>query len=165
MARRASIFAAAAIVLLALGGYVRLLAQTCTGGGACLLANEVVSGGGPKFCPAAVKVAVSYAINDPSFSCSFTCSPSGYDSTYTPAPSPGLCESTTGGVQGSPATAVTSVAQGTFNAKDCNLHNISIVVRVVNAQGLPSNYRSPTIGLWSKLNPNGSGNNCPTPQT
>jgi hypothetical protein len=151
------------VMLLLVAGYISSFGQTCTGGGACTLANESIVGGGPKVCPAQVSVSVSYSIANSSAQCSFFCSPSGYDTTFTPAASPGTCESTTGGVAGSPPSAVTSVAKGTFNANDCKLHNISIIVRVVNAQGLPSNYTSPTIGLWSKLNPNGSGNDCPTP--
>jgi hypothetical protein len=150
------------IILVLASGYVSSFGQSCAGG-ACTLANESITGGGPKVCPAHVSVSVAYSIGDPSAQCSFSCLPAGYDSTYIPDPSPGTCESSTGGVGGSGPTAVTSVAQGTFNARDCKLHNTEITVTVLNAQGQRQTYTSPTIGLWSKLNPNGSGNDCPTP--
>src|SRR5437016_10032978 len=88
-------------------------------------------GDGPQNCPAQVSVYDVYNLTQFCSTCSFTCIPINYDSTFTPSG----CAPNTVGVVGSGNVSLTVSELGNFAATDCNWHYLQIKTTVTNAHG------------------------------
>jgi hypothetical protein len=124
--------------------------------GACNATYVGHTGGGHKACPTQqVQLKDTYNISNYCNACQFSCQAVGYDSTFTPS----TCESVTIGVLGSLNQTLGSNLTGSFIATDCNWHNVQIMTRIRNAQGIETQYVGGAIGLKCNSSPNGSP--CP----
>jgi hypothetical protein len=100
-------------------------------------------GDGIKTCPSQVSVYNQFNISNYCPTCTASCVPAGYDSSFTP----GICDSVYTGVVGALTVVMTSTANGTFASGDCNEHVFHINTTVVNAKGVKTLYQGGTIGL------------------
>lgn len=124
--------------------------------GVCSITSQTGHGGAAIApCPSTVQNYDTYTIVQYCGSCSFTCKPVSYDSSFTPS----SCSVVNTGVLGAGTSVLKSTVTGTFAAHDCNVHNLQIQTTTVNAQGTPTTYTGGGFGLKCQFN--SSGNQCP----
>jgi hypothetical protein len=125
--------------------------------GACTASNSGHGGDGPQNCPAQVSLYDIYNVSQYCPTCSFTCIPINFDSTFTPTAG---CHVDTAGQPGSGSISATLTVKGTFTVADCSIHSLNIQTTVTNAQGTTS---TRYIGANSVLQCNKKSNGSPCP--
>ncbi|HVN09218.1 MAG TPA: hypothetical protein VMV61_09610, partial [Patescibacteria group bacterium] len=111
--------------------------------GHCDAAFTQSGGDGIKVCPTEVSVYNDFNITNYCSTCTATCQPAGYDSSFSPVG----CGAVYSGGLGHANWTLRSTAQGNFTKIDCNEHLLHINTTIVNAQGVPTLYQGGTIGL------------------